>query len=99
MTSLRYHSAVKAEVKAAFDYYWDDSQSAALNFNRNLQAAYRKLRKYPRLYPEYLHGTRRVLLDRYPYFVVFRELDDAIQIIAVAHAKRRPGYWKTRLKH
>jgi len=99
MTLLRFHSEVKAEVKAAFDRYWEESQPAALNFNLELDAAYWKLRKSPRLYPQYLHGTRRVLLDRYPYFVVFRELDDAIQIIAVAHAKRRPGYWKKRVKH
>jgi hypothetical protein len=37
------------------------------------------------------------MLKRYPYFVVFRELPRKIQIIAVAHAKRRPGYWTKRL--
>jgi hypothetical protein len=34
---------------------------------------------------------------RIPYFVVFREFAREIQIIAVAHAKRRPGYWNKRL--
>ncbi len=29
----------------------------------------------------------------YPYSIVYRGLDDEIQIIAVAHAKRRPRYW------
>jgi hypothetical protein len=37
------------------------------------------------------------MLNRYPYFVVFRELPRKIQIIAVAHAKRRPGFWASRL--
>jgi hypothetical protein len=35
--------------------------------------------------------------NTYPYFVVFRELPRKIEIIAVAHAKRRPGYWLKRL--
>uniref|UniRef100_E6Q016 Plasmid stabilization system protein n=1 Tax=mine drainage metagenome TaxID=410659 RepID=E6Q016_9ZZZZ len=45
----------------------------------------------------YLAGTRRKLLDRYPYFVVFREESEAIQVIAVAHGRRLPGYWKNRV--
>jgi plasmid stabilization system protein ParE len=44
-----------------------------------------------------LRGTRRILLKGYPYFVIFRELPRKIQIIAVAHAKRRPAYWAKRL--
>ena len=51
------------------------------------------------MYTEYLHGTRRALLGRFPYFVVYRERSRKIEIIAVAHAKRRPGYWARRVKH
>jgi plasmid stabilization system protein ParE len=40
--------------------------------------------------------TRRLLVQRFPYQVVYRLLPDEIVIIAVAHLKRRPGYWKTR---
>jgi hypothetical protein len=38
-----------------------------------------------------------MVLHHFPYFVVFRELPSKIQIIAVAHAKRRPGYWRGRI--
>lgn len=41
----------------------------------------------------YLADTRRYLLRRFPFFVVFREVADRVQIVAVAHARRRPGYW------
>jgi len=37
-------------------------------------------------------------LKRFPYLIVFREMDSEIQIIAVAHGRRRQGYWKRRLK-
>lgn len=40
--------------------------------------------------------TRRVLVQRFPYQVVYRLLPDEIVIIAIAHLKRRPGYWKKR---
>ena len=40
--------------------------------------------------------TRRVLVQRFPYQVINRLLPKEIVIIAIAHLKRRPGYWKAR---
>jgi toxin ParE1/3/4 len=98
MRPYRFHPEARAEANAASEYYWIKSPQAALNFDEELEAAYRALQKYSHLYEQYLHGTRRILLDHYPYSVVFRERLHDIQIIAVAHAKRRPGYWAKRLK-
>ncbi len=40
--------------------------------------------------------TRRMLVPRFPYQVVYRLRPTEIIIVAVAHLKRRPGYWKRR---
>lgn len=40
--------------------------------------------------------TRRALVARFPYQVVYRLRPAEIVIVAVAHLKRRPGYWKNR---
>jgi plasmid stabilization system protein ParE len=40
--------------------------------------------------------TRRILLVRFPYQLVFRVRTTEIVVVAVAHLKRRPGYWKSR---
>ena len=56
-----------------------------------------RVHEQPRLYPMHLYGTQRAVLDRYPFSIVYRELLHEIQIVAVAHAKRRPGYWTHRL--
>jgi hypothetical protein len=43
--------------------------------------------------------VRRALVGpRFPYSVVYLEDEDEIWVLAVAHAKRRPGYWRGRLK-
>jgi plasmid stabilization system protein ParE len=42
-------------------------------------------------------GIRRALLPRFPYAVVFMELEAEIRVLAVAHLKRRPGYWLNRV--
>ena len=40
--------------------------------------------------------TRRILLSRFPYQVVYRIRPSEIVVIALAHSRRRPGYWLTR---
>jgi toxin ParE1/3/4 len=42
-------------------------------------------------------AIRRRVVRRFPYHVVYLELTDRIQILAVAHDRRRPGYWLGRL--
>jgi plasmid stabilization system protein ParE len=42
------------------------------------------------------HGTRRLVLQRFPYNVFYRVGAEAIVIVAVAHQKRRPAYWAAR---
>ena len=40
--------------------------------------------------------TRRLMVCRFPYQLVYRIRRDEIVVVAVAHLKRRPGYWKQR---
>ena len=96
MKTVLFHDDARAEARQSLLWYLKRSESAAFRFSAELQQAYSALTRNPQRFPTYLHGTRRTLLDSYPFFVVFREVPDAIQILAVAHAKRRPGYWQNR---
>jgi len=40
---------------------------------------------------------RRVAVGRFPYGIVYIVLDDLLWIVALAHSRRRPGYWRDRL--
>jgi hypothetical protein len=62
-----------------------------------LDRAMARIATAPQQCPLYHHGTRFFHLRRFPYLVVFRETTYAIQVIAEAHGKRKPGYWKKRL--
>jgi toxin ParE1/3/4 len=98
MKRVIFHPEAKAEAKEAIHWYLTRSQPAALELTKELKGAYTTLRKTPGICPIFLRGTRRVILDRYPFSVVFREVPSGIQVVAIAHAKRRPGYWAKRLK-
>ncbi len=42
-------------------------------------------------------GARRVLVRGFPFALVYVELEQEIRIVAFAHSKRRPGYWRGRV--
>jgi hypothetical protein len=42
-------------------------------------------------------GCRRYLLRKFPFSVVYMEQFGAVEVIAIAHHRRRPGYWQARL--
>jgi plasmid stabilization system protein ParE len=86
-----------AEARAARRWYARRSAAAAGRFLAELDRAVEQISAAPHRWAAYLHGTRSVRLRRFPYLVVYRQTADAIQVVAVAHAKRRPGYWRRRM--
>ena len=90
------HPEAIAEARAAREWYEARNAEAAEAFMAELDAAIDRIEETPRQWPPYLAQTRRYLLRRFPFFVVFREADDRVRILAVAHARRRPGYWRGR---
>ena len=42
--------------------------------------------------------TRRILVKRFPYSIVFIEHEGDLWVVAFAHQHRRPGYWRQRLE-
>jgi toxin ParE1/3/4 len=95
--TLRIHEGARREANLATVWYAERSLSLACRFRDELLAGFSRAASFPLRYPSYLHGTRRVLLKKFPYFIVFLDWQDEVYVIAVAHAKLRPGYWKRRI--
>lgn len=95
--SVEFHEEANAEFEAAFDWYLARNESAAAKFAGELSEAIDMIAVAPERWPRSLHGTRKFLLHRFPFAVVYRDLPSAVQVLAVAHGHRRPGYWKERL--
>ncbi len=68
-------------------------------FLDELDHAFDAIREMPGTWPSYILGTRRFLLHRFPYTVVYRSEGETVRVIAVAHQRRRAEYWRPRLKH
>ena len=85
------------EYQAAFDWYMERSEQAAVRFSQEVSIAISKIAGMPGRWQPGIRGTRRIFLKKFPFAVIYRQLSDVVQILAVAHGRRRPGYWKNRL--
>jgi hypothetical protein len=61
-----------------------------------IDRAFSLIDESPERWPAYVGATRRFLLGKFPFSIVYRARAGSILVLAVAHAKRRPGYWRTR---
>ena len=91
------HPAALAELKSAVEWYLERSEPAAQDFVDEVDRAIGLVIESPRRWPIGERNTRRFVLQRFPFAVTYRERDSGLQILAIAHGHRRPGYWKERL--
>lgn len=87
------HPEAIREARAARKWYEARNADVADVFMVELDMAIERIEQGPRKWPPYLGGTRRYLLHRFPFSIVFRETPNRVEIVAVAHGRRRPGYW------
>ena len=96
-STFRFHPEGRGEFRDAVRWYLARDRRASSDFRIAVSGAIRALAEAPQRWPKYLHGTRRLVVQRFPFSIVYLEDPGLIVIIAVAHSKRKPGYWKDRL--
>ena len=77
--------------------WYDERNPAVANaFLKELDDAVIAMAASPSTWPAHIHGTRRLLLKQFPFTVIYRDSTESIVVIAVAHQRREPGYWRVR---
>jgi plasmid stabilization system protein ParE len=94
---FRFHPEANQDFRDAIEWYRTRSPLVATEFRVTVSSVIRHIVKAPQRWPKYLHGTRRFVLHRFPFSIIYLDDPDALSILAVAHNKRKPGYWKQRL--
>ena len=92
-----YHPEARVELGAEFDWYAQRSLDAAEGLLNEVGAAIDQAVSFAMSGQRYLAGTRRIVVRDFPYLLVYRERAGLVEVIAVAHTSRRPGYWRSRL--
>jgi plasmid stabilization system protein ParE len=99
---VQFHPRAREEYDHEEAWYFERSAVAADRFDAEVAAALEAIASRPQSYPVVLRHVdllvRNAPLERFPFRIVFFEATDQLVVLAVAHAKRRPRYWKDRLE-
>jgi plasmid stabilization system protein ParE len=87
----------EADLAEAFQWYEQQVRGLGDQFLLSVDALMASIERNPQLYPVVHKGViRRALTRRFPYGVFFVEGARSVSVIAVAHVKRNPRFWKNR---
>lgn len=82
--------------EAAF-FYETANVGLGDDFLDDVENAINSIRQWPEVGTEIADGFRRTLVRRFPFGIVYIVEPDCILVVAVAHLRRSPDYWKGRI--
>lgn len=100
MRPIVFHHEAKTDLREAVDYYDGKRTGLGNEFVVEVGHSTARIAESPQLGSIYRNSAvRHVQTDRFPYVIYYLERDSFILVVAVAHGRRRPGYWKSRLRN
>lgn len=97
MKPYSFHPEASEEYAQAAEYYSAISPNLGGRFYSEIERIIGEVRRRPDRFFQFSPPARRALAHKFPYSLVYLNEPDRVWIIAVTHAKRRPGYWRERL--
>jgi len=96
MKPIEFHPAAQQEAEEAAAYHEGQQPGLGRKLRVELEQALERIADNPLLYAVELGEFRACPLHRFSYTIFYLDLEDRVWVAAVAHQKRRPGYWARR---
>ncbi|HSP80086.1 MAG TPA: type II toxin-antitoxin system RelE/ParE family toxin [Myxococcaceae bacterium] len=101
---LELHPEAEREVDAAVDWYEAQRAGLGAEFFAELRRSLQVIAESPRESAPWpggrasALGMRRFLMERFPFVLPYVVTEELVVVLAIAHTRRRPGYWLKRAK-
>lgn len=96
MLRIEYHPGARLDFDESFDWYLVRSQQTAVRFSTAINASLDLIAANPERFLPLDSMHRQCTVKRFPFRIIYRILPDHVFVVAIAHGKRRPGYWSDR---
>jgi plasmid stabilization system protein ParE len=91
-----FHPGASEYYASAFAWYYARGSALASDFEREIERGIRLISQKPLRCPKFDGQRRRFIVRKFPYAIIYEmHVKDAV-ILAIAHGKRRPNYWRDR---
>jgi toxin ParE1/3/4 len=92
----RFDPAAQRELNEAADFYDAEDPGLGGAFLGAAERAFEQIQAFPESSPISLAPVRTKVLSAFPFSVIYWVTDEVIIVLAVAHHRRRPEYWRGR---
>jgi plasmid stabilization system protein ParE len=95
MKPIGFAPAARDEFDEAAEWYESHAEGLGQRFVDCVDATVQRIAALPGGFPTWDVDPRfkRAVVPRFPYLLFYRELAANVEIVAVAHGAREPGYW------
>ena len=97
MRDYEFRSGAQDEVLAATQWFVERKPGVANEFVDELRKRIEQAMQFPGAGKRESGEYRSLPMGTYPFRMIYRLRNDTIEVIAVAHTSREPGYWRDRL--
>jgi plasmid stabilization system protein ParE len=91
-----FHPGASEDYAAAFTWYYTRGTALASDFEREIERGTRLISQTRLRWPKFDGQRRRFVVRKFPYAIIYEVPSKDVVILAVAHGKRRPNYWRER---
>jgi hypothetical protein len=95
---IRFLKAAQLELDESFIYYEEQIAGLGFEFIHEIKNAIKQIKVHSEAWAEYSNRTRRYLVKKFPFGVIYQIRENEILIVAIAHSHRKPMYWKERIE-
>lgn len=97
MKYIYFHPEAEKELNSSIDFYNLKVSGLGLEFLSQIERAVDQIEQNPLFWKIKGRNIRQYILKQFPYSIFYVIDPTQIHIVAIAHQKRKPFYWKTRL--
>lgn len=96
MTRVELSPAARQELLDARAFYAAVTPALGQRFESTIDAVLQRIASSPTTWPQVSPRLRRYVVSEFPYSVLYRCVRDHVLVVAIAHQRRRFGYWRRR---
>ncbi len=94
--TYQYHPEAAKELTSSIQYYESKSIGLGAKFLDEVEEAIAQALTHSKSGTLLTEHNRRILLQRFPFELIYDVKEEVVTLIAVKHIRQRPGYWETR---
>lgn len=93
-----FHPEAVYELTQSAKYYQKLAINLGNEFLDDVFSTILRIIEFPDAFPKLSRKSRKCLVNRFPFAIIYQVREEEIFIVAVTHLSRKPGYWKKRVK-